>query len=81
MLTSEIVNKVSKKVYRKFPDFDGVKPKVKKQSKEKKSGKDPEGYLLLFRTQVSGPGGKNISRIVRVVTDKKGKIQKISTSK
>jgi hypothetical protein len=81
MLKSEIVDKVSKKVYRKFPDFEGVKPKVKKRPKDKKTGEVPEGYLLLFQTKVSGPGGKEISRIVRAVTDKKGDIQKLSTSK
>lgn len=81
MLKSEIVDKVSKKVYRKFPDFEGVKPKVKKRPKDKKTGEVPEGYLLLFQTRVSGPGGKEISRIVRAVTDKKGNIEKLSTSK
>ncbi len=81
MLKSEIIDKVSKKVYRKFPDFKGVKPKVKKRPKDKKTGEVPDGYLLLFQTKVSGPGGKEISRIVRAVTDKKGNIEKLSTSK
>lgn len=81
MLKSETVDKVSKKVYRKFPDFEGVKPKVKKRPKDKKTGEIPDGYLLLFQTKVPGPGGKEISRIVRAVTDKKGNIEKLSTSK
>ncbi|MFO8036015.1 MAG: hypothetical protein R6U57_05260 [Anaerolineales bacterium] len=81
MLKSEMIDKVSKRVYRKFPDFEGVKPKVKKRPKDNKTGEVPDGYLLLFQTKVSGPGGKEISRIVRAVTDKKGNIEKLSTSK
>jgi len=80
MLKSDIVKKVSKKIYKKFPEFDGVKPKVKKRPKEDSTG-DAPGYLLLYRTKASGPGGKEISRIVRAVTDKKGNVKKISTSK
>jgi len=78
---SEIVDKVSKKVYRKFPDFEGVSPKVKKRPQDKKTGEVPEGYLLIYQTKVSGPGGKEITRIVRAVADKKGNVEKLSTSK
>lgn len=81
MLKSDIIDKVSKKVYRKFPDLKGVKPKVKKRPKDENSGEAPSGYLLLYKTRVSGPGGKEITRIVRAVSDKKGNVQKISTSK
>jgi len=79
MLKSDVVDKVSQRVYKKYPEFKGVKPKVKKRSQENNGG--PHGYLLLYRTQASGPGGKSITRIVRAVTDKKGNVKKISTSK
>lgn len=77
MLPSNIIEKVSRKVYQKHPDLKGTKPKVKARSG---SGGD-QGYVLIYKTKVEGPGGKSIHRVVRAVVDDSGSISKLSTSK
>ena len=77
MLKSKIIDKVSREVYRKYPDFKGTKPKVKKRS----GGGGDQGYVLIYETKVEGPGGKTIPRVVRAVADEDGGISKLSTSK
>jgi hypothetical protein len=76
MLKSKTIQEISEEVYRKHPDVQGVKPRVKERQ-----GSTSDGYVLIYKTTVSGPGGKKINRIVRAVVTDKGKIKKISTSK
>jgi hypothetical protein len=75
-LKAKLIDKISTEVYRKHPDFKGVKPKV-----APRKGVESADTLLVYQKKVSGPGGKSISRIVRAVVDENGKIKKISTSK
>jgi len=75
-LKAKLIDKISEEVYRKHPDIKGVKPKI-----TPREGDTSEDTLLVYKKKVSGPGGKNINRIVRAVADGKGKIKKISTSK
>jgi len=80
------IETLSNKIYRKFPEVSGVKPKVRKQPIPKSAKGNPvdpgkRNYLLTFKTTVKGPGGQSIPRWVRVVATPKGKIVKISTSK
>jgi hypothetical protein len=77
MLKSKTIDQVSRKVYQKYPDIKGSKPKVKKRSG---AGGD-QGYVLIYEAKVEGPGGKTINRVVRAVTDEDGSISKLSTSK
>jgi len=77
MVDEEAVVKINRRVSRKFPEMDGKRPSVKRQS-------GPNGltqYLLTYRGQSALPGGRHINRIVRVVADNRGKILKMSTSK
>ena len=75
-MKAKMIDHISQEVYRKHPDFKGVKPKV-----TPRKGDSSSDTLLVFSKSVSGPGGKTINRIVRAVADEKGKIKKISTSK
>lgn len=78
----EIIEEISTKIYRKFPEVAGVKPKVRKQPVPKDAPKPKEPvYLITFNTQVRGPGGKKIPRWVRVAVTPRGKIKKTTTSK
>jgi hypothetical protein len=72
------ISKVKKEVSRKFPEMAGVKPTVRKQEMEKSRD---EQYLLTFKGKADLPGGRKISRVVRVVADERGRILKLSTSK
>lgn len=72
------ISKVKKEVTRTYPEMVGSKPTVRKQEVNK-SGR--EQYLLTFKGKADLPGGRKISRIVRVVADERGRILKMSTSK
>jgi hypothetical protein len=80
------IETISRDIHRRFPEVEGIKPKVRKQPLPKsKGGKTispgKQNYLLTYKTSVNGPGGQTIPRWVRVVATPKGKILKISTSK
>jgi hypothetical protein len=78
MSEKDIIQSVSKKVARKFPEMAGVRPTVKQQ--KNKNG-DLAQILLTYKGKAELPGGKTIKRIVRVVANERGQIKKISTSK
>ena len=80
----EVIEIIAEKIYRKFPEVDGVWPKVRKQPVPQDAPwivKNNPKFLLTFNTKVRGPGGTNIPRWVRVVAKPSGRIVKITTSK
>ena len=78
----EIIEEICEKIYRKFPEVTGVRPKVRKQPVPKDAPKPKEPiYLVTFNTQARGPGGKVIPRWVRVAVSRGGKIKKTTTSR
>jgi hypothetical protein len=84
-MESKAIDSISKSIYRRFPEVDGVKPNVRKQpipaSQKKSSDEKKTNYLLTYKNNVQGPGGRTITRIVRVVATSSGKIIKTTTSK
>jgi hypothetical protein len=77
-MKTETVQVISKKIYRRFPEFKGVKPKVRSQQNSKT---DTQTYLLTFATRAKVSEEHFLERWVRVVVDESGKIIKVSTSK
>jgi hypothetical protein len=78
----DVIEEICEKIYRKFPEVSGVKPKIRKQPVPENSPKSKEpGYLITFNTNVRGPRGNAIPRWVRVVATAGGKIKKTTTSK
>jgi hypothetical protein len=75
---SSAIEKVKREVARQFPEMTGIKPSVRKQGSKKNQD---DQYLLTFKGTVELPGGKKMSRIVRVVADERGHVVKMSTSK
>ncbi len=72
------IDTVSKQVRRTYPEMDGCTPSVKRQANPSDGS---ETFMLTYRGRASLPGGKSLSRIVRVVTDGTGRILRISSSK
>jgi len=72
------ISKVTRQVVRTFPEMEGVAPSVRPQPA-------PEGtieqYVLTYKGKASLPGGKTLTRIVRVVADIGGHVIRISTSR
>jgi hypothetical protein len=78
----EIIEEICEKIYQKFPEVRGVKPKVRKQTVPKDAPKPKESvYLLTFNKKGRGPGGTAIPHWVRVTVTKSGKIKKTTTSR
>jgi hypothetical protein len=71
------IEKVTRQVLRTFPEMDGVAPTVRPQP----GGNDWALVLLTYKGKASLPGGKSLTRIVRVVADERGRIVRISTSR
>jgi hypothetical protein len=77
-MNREAIAKVSRKVSRQFPEMKSVRPSVRTQSNSRNGSKR---YTLTFKGKAALPGGRKISRVVRVVADDHGKVFKMSTSK
>ncbi len=73
-----IIAKLNCQVTEKFPEMKGVCPTVRRGPQLK--GGD-QRYTLTYKGKADLPGGRKISRIVRVVADEEGRILRISTSK
>jgi hypothetical protein len=73
--------KVVDKVYKRYPEFNGAKPKIRVQKPEGSIPAGSENYLFTFQKKVTVGGGQALDRWVRVVVDKNGKIIKVSTSR
>lgn len=71
------IQKVTRQVLRTFPEMDGVAPTVRAQP----GGNDSALVLLTYKGKAALPGGKSLTRIVRVVADERGRILRISTSR
>jgi len=74
----KLVENITKKVYSKFPELKGSKPKVKKS---KVPSTQQENYVLTYNIISKDIRGNKIPRHVRVVADPNGKILKMSTSR
>lgn len=68
-----ILAKICDKIYRKYPEFTGKKPRVKAYSGTQN--------LLIFTSQGQAADGKPITRSLRVIADENGKIGKVTTSR
>ena len=72
------ITKLNRQVTRQFPEMKGVQPKVKPGPQPKDGS---QRFTLTYKGKAELPGGRKLSRIVRVVSDECGQIPRISTSK
>jgi len=72
------ITKLNRHVTRQFPEMKGVQPTVKRGPQPKDGS---QRFTLTYRGKAELPGGRKLSRIVRVVSDESGQILRISTSK
>ena len=76
MMNADILSKICSQVYAKFPEVNGVKPKIQNQS-----AAGAGNHLVIFTGSAKAANGKVLSRVVRVVVSESGKILKMTTSK
>jgi hypothetical protein len=75
-MDKKFVSKISKTVYKKFPELKGSTPRIN-QSKSPVN----EEYVLVYKAHSTDIRGNTLPRSVRVVANAKGKIKRISTSR
>ena len=80
-MDQEIIRTINQEVYRKFPEFNGKKPKIELRKTPKSGDVSELTYLLIYQMRVTTADNKSMSRYVRVVITEQGKIIKISTSR
>lgn len=72
-MDEKTISTVCQKVYQKFPDVKGIRPKVKSQP--------GDSSVFIFESKGTTASGKAIGRTVRVTVSASGKITKMSTSR
>jgi hypothetical protein len=78
----ELIQNVSKNVYRRFPAVKGKRPKVRvQQSQSGKQTNTNKTYSLTYHNTVETANRKRMPYWVRVVVDEKGKVLKTTTSR
>jgi hypothetical protein len=80
-MDASLIKNISQDVYRRFPEFAGIQPKVRAQTTQSKTSERPQTYLLTYNSRVSLPDHKTLPRWVRVVANEQGKILKVTTSR
>lgn len=75
-MDQDAIERVTREVVRTYPEMRGVKPSVRREPRASQ-----ELYLLTYKGKVALPGGRQLSRIVRVTSDARGRIVRISTSR
>ncbi len=75
------LQKINREVYRRYPEFEGQKPRVQKQPAKRNSDPGQAIYVLVYRTRLETSDKKWMSRYVRVTATEDGKILKMSTSR
>lgn len=76
-MDTDIQNRIARQVARSFPEMNGVKPSVRRQAEKRGQSQ----FLLVFKGRANLPGGRSLTRIVRVVADESGNIVRMSTSR
>ena len=75
------IQTVCQRVYTRFPNLRGVRPKVERQQLAGSADPTLLRYLLVFKTQSIAADGKTMLFAVRVVADAKGNILKLTTTR
>jgi hypothetical protein len=81
IMDNHLLESVLPQVYRRFPDFQGVVPKIRRQSAEAGKSLKQEAFLLTFQKAVITGNGATLGRWLRVVVSYQGKILKMTTSR
>jgi hypothetical protein len=74
------IQQVNQEIYRKYPEFTGVKPDIQSNAASKTAGQNG-GYVLTYQVQVATANDRPMTRRLRVSVSAQGKILKVSTSR
>ena len=74
-LSKSQIDAICRRVYKRFPDLKGVRPRVKRERAR------DDRFQLLFKTTVALPDGPSLSISVRAVADENGRVLKLTSSR
>ena len=74
-MENSTVQKINQEIYRRYPEFSGVRPDVQS------AGSDKSGYLLTYKVQGVAANNRKITRYLRVSVSPQGSIVKVSSSR
>lgn len=84
-MNKEILQDILVKVYRRYPELAGMKPKVRRQkAAPNKPTAKSSTYTLTFKKMVHAnttAGAKSIPQITRITVNDRGAILKVSSSR
>lgn len=80
-MNAELLNQITKQIHRRYPEFDGIRPKARVQKPPEGARNPAKTYLVTFSKKVTLGDGNIMTRNLRVVTDENGKIIKVTTSR
>lgn len=83
-MDAKMLARVVAQIHSRYPEFEGCKPRLRKQPALAANPDSEPVYLLTFQKSGkvnSGGGTIDIPRILRVIVNSQGKIQKVSTSR
>ncbi len=72
-MDKKTLTSICNQVYSRFPEVKGCHPRIQAHG--------DSGQILIFKGQATTADGKSIPRVVRVVVDQNGKINKMTTSR
>ena len=75
-LTRKQIDGVCRRVYKRFPELQGVRPRVKPHE-QNGTGK----VVLLFKSKVRTDDGMSLPISVRVIADDRGKVIKMTSTR
>lgn len=75
-LTKRQIEDVCRRVYRRFPELEGVRPRVKPHGRNGSAK-----VVLLFKSKVRMDDGTSLPVSVRVVADERGKVIKMTSTR
>ena len=79
-MNQKMISKISKSVYKQFPEVLGSSPKVKQRPQAKSIDSIPT-YVLTYKAVSKDENGRKFPRQIRVVAHPNGKILRMSTSR
>jgi hypothetical protein len=80
-MKAELINQIAKQIYRRYPEFEDIRPRVRVQNPPEGARNPAKTYLLTFSKKATLGDGKILTRMLRVVTDENGKLIKVTTSR
>jgi hypothetical protein len=80
-MDKKLIEKLSEKIYKKYPHVKGASPSVQEKLRKDGNDKTITTYLLTYQSKTVQENGRNFTQKIKVTVSEKGKILRISTSK